>query len=105
MGGLDPDIPIPAQPQPGQVLKNRRGEFRLAAPAINILQPEEKKPTRRPRPRPPAKRRKRVAEVQIAGGTRRESSGQWPVVSGQLSAPTMDGGQLSANDRFLTTGH
>ena len=73
MLGLPPDRLFPCEPEPGEILVDRRLEFRPAARRVDILDAQQQAPAGRPRHVEVEERRQRMAEMQIAVRARREA--------------------------------
>ena len=67
MLGLAAHLSVPAEPQPGQIVTDRLGEFIAAALAIDILEPQQKPPAGAARRPPPFQRGADVSQMQIPG--------------------------------------
>ncbi len=73
MLGLDADRSVPVEPQPGEILADRRGEFRPTSAAVDVLDAQEEAAAGAPRGLPADQRRMGVAEVQMASGAWRKA--------------------------------
>src|SRR5580693_8423205 len=96
---LHPDVAVPIEPEPGEVVDNRRRELRAAAPGIDVLQPQQEFPARFPRPPPGEQRRMGVAQMQAAGRTGREPGGYRHAARYIVFAPV---GNTSGDHRWRT---
>ena len=73
--GLDADVSVPVQAEPGEVFHDGHGEFGAAAGAVDILDAEEETAAGVAGPAPGGQRGVGVAEVQVAGGAGGEAGG------------------------------
>src|SRR5262249_39011139 len=71
--GLPAHRAVPIESKPGEALEDRDDEFLAAAGGIDVLDAQEEAPARRARRAPAHERRMRVAEMEAAGGARREA--------------------------------
>ena len=74
MRRLPPHFAVPFQAQPGQILLDRIDELRAAAAGIDVLDPQQEAPARRPGTRPGEQRGMGVTEMQISGRAGSEPS-------------------------------
>ena len=67
---LPPHRGFPIDPEPGEIIKDRRFIFGAAARGIDILDPHQEAPAVRPGQPPASQRRQRMAAVEPPGGRR-----------------------------------